>query len=127
MRISPPGEKASLGQVIAQSCRLVSTRQWGGLWGICLCLHETDPPVQVRSISYPTGKFDTRAIRDEIFSLLVPQVPAQPQASSSALDILREKFPTINLAMEDAGKLLELLNGGTQCESYGQTQDSTDV
>ncbi|KAF5838707.1 hypothetical protein DUNSADRAFT_2332 [Dunaliella salina] len=90
MRISPPGEKASLGQVIAQSCRLVSTRQWGGLWGICLCLHETDPPVQVRSISYPTGKFDTRAIRDEIFSLLVPQ-------------------------------------GGTQCESYGQTQDSTDV
>ncbi|KAF5826206.1 hypothetical protein DUNSADRAFT_4143 [Dunaliella salina] len=80
-----------------------------------------------RSISYPTGKFDTRAIRDEIFSLLVPQVPVQPQASSSALDILREKFPTINLAKEDAGKLLELLNGGTQCESFGQTQDPTDV
>ncbi|KAF5836089.1 hypothetical protein DUNSADRAFT_6460 [Dunaliella salina] len=80
-----------------------------------------------RSISYPTGKFDTRAIWDEIFSLLVPQVPAQPQASSSALDILHEKFPTINLAKEDAGKLLELLNGGTQCESFGQTQDPTDV
>lgn len=78
---------------------------------------------QSRKITFPKGNLDTRAIREEVFSLLLPQPPASSErAGSITIDVLRENFPTINLAEEDVGKLLNLFKGGTPFDTLPATQ-----